>query len=501
MFDKIRLKSKGNPLVLAALATSPGSAPDKKQIYRNRYNYGVNIGGCFICERWIFDQLAPDGCNCELEAVSRHVKDSGSDSTREKYESFWSLFLSDADWDWLQQHSVKSIRVPVGYWQIPGYAKNTKFASHAEVYKNAWSIVKSKFIEPAGEKNISVLIDLHGVPGGANGSDHSGEVSSGSAHFWSNSDFQLQVVELLQFIAKDLKPYDNIAGIQVVNESEFANDNKAQIRFYSAAINSIREVDQTIPIVISDGWWPDQWVKWVQHEQSDSKSLGVVVDHHVYRCFDDRDKQKSPQQIIDDLDKDVLTNLTNNGDGVDFMVGEFSCVLDGESWKRDGADAHRDDLVIQYGKRQLDIIKDRASFGNYFWTYKFQSGNGGEWDFKTMTDKGAISNPYDLRNKQLPDSSVFDNELNENAKNHEEYWNNQNPKEKYEHDRYKDGFTTGWMDSLEFAKFEGSVIGRIQAWKQSRLAEHIKAKGTSKHIWEWQQGFDTGVKQFKNNVH
>lgn len=37
-------------------------------------------------------------------------------------------------------------------------------------------------------------------------------------------------------------------------------------------------------------------------------------------------RKKKPQQIIDDLQGDVLTNLNDNGKGVDFIVGEY-CVF------------------------------------------------------------------------------------------------------------------------------------------------------------------------------
>ena len=47
-------------------------------------------------------------------------------------------------------------------------------------------------------------------------------------------------------------------------------------------------------------------------KQGSDGYIGVVLDEHVYRCFSDDDKKK-PQQIIDDLQGDVLTNLNDNG--------------------------------------------------------------------------------------------------------------------------------------------------------------------------------------------
>lgn len=502
MFDKLKLKSKAKDLAIADPAASPGQPPNKRQIYRNRNNFGVNIGACFVREKWIFHHLFPEGAETELDLVTKLVKQDGAGKTRENFEQFWSTFLNNDDWAWLQDHDVKSVRIPVGYWNIDtaNTIRGTRFQNFGEVYQNSWSILVENFIKPAAAHNISVLLDLHALPSGANGNAHSGEKTSGDGEFWAKSDYQLQITKALVWATQQLQQFDNIAGIQIVNEADFADNNSKQARYYSAAINAIRTVDGSIPIVISDGWWADQWVKWVQSNQSDTTSVGVVIDSHLYRCFDDKDKAKSPQKITEDLENDVLTNLNDNGKGVDFIVGEYSCVLDQDSWNRDNAQNQRDDLVINYGKRQVDVLKQRAAFGTYFWTYKFESGNGGEWDFKTMTDKGAISNPLSLRGKQIPDQGFFEQKLNEVASNHENYWNGQNKNEKYEHERFRDGFTTGWVDSLEFVKFDGSTIGRIEAWKTARYAEHIKARGKSKYVWEWEQGFDAGVNEFIASV-
>lgn len=498
MFDKLKVKKRGGDIQKASIPSGP---PSKRLIYQSRNNYGVNIGSCFINEKWIFDEVFEDGAEVELQAAEKSVKKNGKEGAQKKFESHWTQFLSDDDWNWMKDHGVTSIRVPIGYWEIGGgkFAKNTKFSNYTWLYANAWSIFKSHFIEPAANHDISVVVDVHGVPGGANGADHSGEKNGGSADFWSDFSAQLQMQDAYKFIAEDLKNYDNIAAIQVVNEAEYSQDAKRQKEFYSAAINLIREADDQIPIVISDGWFPQQWAEWVQDTQHKVGYIGVVVDHHVYRCFSDDDRKKLPQQIISDLEGDVLTNLKDNGKGVDYMVGEYSCVIDGQSWDRDGANDKRDQLVIDYGRKQVETISQRATFGSFFWTYKFQSGNGGEWDFKTMNDKGAISSPVHF-DGDGPDDNKF-NEVFENSyKTHVDYWNNTDSKEKFEHERYEDGFKAAWADAKEFYKFNHSVLGRREAFKLVRLEEHRAAKGDLKHLWEFETGYDAGLNEFRNSL-
>lgn len=492
MFDKARLKKKATDIKPVAL---PGNISER-DIYQGRYNYGVNVGSCFINEKWIFDELFDDDTSVELQMAKLSLKKRGEDETVLRLDNHWKNFVSDDDWKYLVDRQVTSIRVPIGYWQIGGgqFVKGTQFEGTAKVYKNAWSIFKSHFVDKAAEHGISVLVDVHGLPGGANNSDHSGETETGGkAEFWDNHLVQLRILEAFKFIAKDLKNKDNIAGIQVVNEAEYSSRGKRQKDFYAAAVALIREEDALVPVYISDGWSPQQWAEWVQLKQGDGP-LNVVVDHHVYRCFSDDDKNKLAEQIINDLDGDVLTNLPDNSRGVDFIVGEYSCVIDGQSWDKGG---DRDELVVRYGQRQSELFGERAA-GSYFWTLKFQSGNGGEWDFKTMLDKGALKSPF--RGSNAPLKEKFDEVLEREVHAHEDYWNNQSPKEKFEHDRYKEGFTAGWNDSAKFFAFRGSVLGRKQAYKLGRLQEHISKKGSSKYLWEFEQGYDAGANQFRNNI-
>ncbi|KAI5954283.1 EXG3 [Candida jiufengensis] len=496
-FSKLKLKSKGNDVPQADPALTPGQPPNTKQIYQSRLNYGVNFGSSFVLEKWIFSDLFSETQgDTELDAVSSLVQKNGIDDTRSKFENHWNSYVNDDDWKWLVDNQVTSIRLPIGYWEVDGgsFTSGFKFEKYKGVYTNAWSIIKSKYIEPALNNKISIIIDIHGLPGGANNSGHSGESGSGG-DFWSDNKAQVAMAKMSAWIANDLKNYENIAGIQLDNEAEFADPAKKQSTYYAAAATEIRKNDKSIPIIISDGWWPDQWVKWIQGEQGDDGYIGFVVDEHVYRCFSDSDKSKSAEQIIDDLNKDVLTNLTDNGKGVDFIIGEWSCVLDQQTW--DKTKGNRDELVVKYGQTQLQIFDQRSS-GSYFWTFKFQSGNGGEWDFKTMTNKGALKPPPKPQNP--PSNDQLNQALDNAYNNHVNYWKQQDPNGKYEPELFKDGFSIAWKDADAFAKFNGSRIGRKEALKRSRLLETINSKGSSKFFWEWEQGYDEGIKEFYNNT-
>lgn len=475
-------------VALSSPAAIPGTPPTVRSMYQSRQNFGVNFGSVFVLEKYIYDKMFIDGASVELDAVKNYIKQHGIDETRKQMEDHWKNYCNDSDWQWLQSKGVQSIRLPLGYWIVGGgrYTKGTSFESVAAVYQNAWTIVVENYVKKAANYRISVLLDLHALPRGANTGDHSGEKLS-SAGFWNDSRSISLASEALKYMAQALAPFDNVSGIQIVNESTFDNEARHQKRYYTSAINAIRSVNVDIPIVISDGWWADQWVRWVN--EHGSALLGVVIDDHVYRCFSDDDKSKSADQLTQGLDSTVLMGLSGPSD---FIIGEYSCVLDGQTWSK--TQGSRDDHVRQYGQKEVAIFKQRTA-GYYFWCFKFEHGDGGEWGFKPMVDRGFIPS-RNSRISRLPDQNDYNQTLNQLYSGHEQYWNSQNPHESYEHWRYKEGFTTAWADCTEFAKFDNSRIGRKCAWKAARRQEHIAARGNSRFLWEWEQGFDKAIEVF-----
>ena len=477
----------------SAPAAPIGREPTDRSIYQSRQNFGVNFGSLFLLEKYIFDEMFVDDAGVELDAIKNCFKKDGVDKTRERLEHHWKNYCSDSDWEWLKEKGIQSIRIPFGYWLVDGgsFTKGTSFESLAGAYAKGWSILKKFYIEKAKQYQISILVDLHALPKGANTGDHSGEWFK-DPDFWNDSNAINLAVEICAFIAKDLADYDNICGIQIVNESVFSNNPSGQEKYYRKAANAIRKVNSDVPIIISDGWWPDQWVNFLDRfSNGDVGSLGIVIDDHIYRCFSDDDKNKKIEEIIEDLDSSVLTGLSKPAD---FIIGEYSCVLDSRSWDRSQG-CNRDDMVRAYGNKQCKLFKERANTGHYFWTFKFQHGDGGEWGLVPMISRGCI--PSRNSSVILPSKEDFDRNLKEMLQGHENYWKAQNPNENYEFWRYKEGFTTGWHDALSFARFNNSRIGRMVAWTSSRRKEHVNARKSSPFLWQWEAGFQEAIRKFE----
>ncbi|WPK22816.1 hypothetical protein PUMCH_000032 [Australozyma saopauloensis] len=468
-----------------------------RQIFRARQNLGVNLGGVFVREKWIFHLTFPGNTLFELEAVAKSVNDVGVDQTRRAMEKYWKDYISNDDWKWMQGQGVTGVRIPLGYWNIGGgkFVSGTKFESFSEIYRNSWNILKSHYIEPAAGHNIAICVDIHALPGGANGDASSGEKNGGSADFWSNQQYQDLMVQAMRFVAQDLLSYDNISSILLANEAVSMGSIDPETNYYVRAIKAIREIDTSIPIVISDAWSANQYVKWVQQQQGENNCAGLIIDEHCYRCFSQSDLAKSADQITNDLQSDLLSGLDNNGRGVDIMIGEWTCVLDGQTWARTGLDpndygsSRRAAYVAKFAQTQMGLFLQRAPASIYFWTYKFESGNGGEWDFKQQLNKS-----FTFPSVSVPTAGYFDVLFNQHYQAHVDYWHKANPNENYEHYRYEDGFKAAWNDYETFAK-AGSRVGRTQAIKSARYRQHLKSRGVLRFLWEWDHGYNQALSE------
>ena len=448
---------------------------DARTIYRNRFNNGVNLGSLFVLEPWIFDsKLNEFGGNCELEHINNICQKTSPNDAIQRLQNHYTEYINRIDWKWLSDVAhVTALRVPVGYWHVNNgfFTDGLPFQPLKQIYEQSkpWDMLKS-LIEKANQYNIGILVDIHGLPGGANTDSHSGE-TSGNACFFSTSKYVNTMIEnVIPFIVSDLSlRYENIIGIQVVNEAKF--DEKA--------IRTINQIDPGLPIVISDGWWPQQWADWLEKKKFDTL---VVIDSHVYRCFSDEDKSQSAEQIINNLSQSV--NFPANK--ADFVVGEFSCVLDEQTWSKTNGD--RQEWAKKFGNEQINVFRNVASWGWFFWTLQFQWGDGGEWGFVPQVNNGAIP----VRNKSS--ISIDPVRIQEIISEHVKYWNGKG--DRFEHERFEAGIKQAAEDIQNFDHFDHSRIGRIRSWMITRRAQHIQQYGDSEFIWEWEQGYQRGISEF-----
>lgn len=507
-------KSDNTPKDLEATSPKDNQSmppPMPLDVTRYRYHHGANLGSIFILERWLtgsmFHESAKGGS--ELSAAESWVKVEGVEKARQRFEKHWMEYVSDADLDWLRDLGrCTTVRLPIGYFTLgPPYCDRTPFEKVSAVYQNAWQAVKY-LVGRCNARGIGVLIDLHGLPGGANPNDHSGTDSS-KAEFWNSRSNRDLATRCILFIAQQARNMEGVAGIQIVNEAEF--DAKGMYDWYETVLLELSKTDTTVPIYISDAWNLSKAISWSQskNNQRQQPCNPIVVDTHKYWCFSDQDKQKSAQQIISEVPKELSELDNKDGSVVDrgaaqVVVGEYSCVLDEATWSKSHG-AAKEQNVRDFGTAESQLFQRRAG-GSFFWTYRMDWMPGGEWGFRQMSEQHAIQRsststlaPQDVRSRIDSARSQQPQRKQQTVSAHSHYWDTTAPGH-YEHWRFEQGWELGFFDAMGFfgmrsqQNLAGSdKIGMLDLWCLKRFREGGQSGAL---VWEWEHGFRQGVRDF-----
>ncbi|KAI9645006.1 Glucan 1,3-beta-glucosidase 3 [Ciborinia camelliae] len=494
------------------------SPPTPLEILRYRYHFGVNLGSIFVVEPWLFPKFA-GGASSELDAVTSSVKNNGVEATRQKWEKHWNNAVTDQAFGWLAKSAKgTSIRLPIGYFTLgPNFCVGTPFESAKEVYQNSWTIVKA-FIARARALGVGVLIDLHALPGGANTDMHSGS-SSGKADLWDSKKNLALAKKALLFIAKECKSLDGVIGIQLCNEACWGAGKKGMYDFYTSTIQSISEIDSEMPIYISDAWDLSSALKWSKDRNWRSGKIPgnpVVIDTHKYYTFADKHRSQAAHELVRQIPNELgelpdcspsATHISSGGE-TQIIIGEYSCVLDGKSWAKSQPDM-KEGLVREFGRSQCEKWAQRCSAGSYFWTWKMEWMEGGEWGFVAQVKKGNIVAPAymgwsaeEVREKLKKAEEQKVGFKERTVKEHVDYWTKASPGKEFQHDLYEKGWEFGWSDASAFFGSRGEKggadkIGCLEIWIKKRM---IECGERGQFLWEWEQGFRWGVKTFENCV-
>ena len=412
-----------------------------------------------------------------------------------------------------------SIRLPIGYFTLgPSFTSKTPFeGAPSHIYTSAWSAVIT-LCTRLHAHGIGTLLDLHALPGGANKDDHGG-TSSGKAELWGNQTNRDLALRCLTFVAEEVRQgkVQGCIGIQLCNEAVWAAD--GMYAWYTEAARSIASIDISIPLYISDAWDLSTALSWVAKTNATVPDVNpVIIDTHKYYTFSEEDRAQAPQQIIARIPKELGEVQEKSGSVVDqgtvqVIIGEWSCVLDGNTWGRSQS-GDKDDLIHQLGKAQQAQWRQRSS-GAFFWTAKMQWMDGGEWGFIEMTKKGVVLPPKeltltfeDVKARTTNAQQLRAERRTQTVGSHVGYWNQTSPGGYFEHWRFEQGWDLGFSDALAFfgmrangrvsgARTGGDTIGALEIWIRKRLQE---SGHNGQFLWEWEHGFRQGVRDFREIV-
>ncbi|EPQ56601.1 glycoside hydrolase [Gloeophyllum trabeum ATCC 11539] len=370
--------------------------PTGHDLYCYRKQRGVNLGSWFVLERWITESPFR---NAAAPAQSDLDVARGSNA-KEILEHHWDTWITETDWQWLAQHGINTVRLPIGYYHIcgadPSVLDGTDFAQFHAVFEGAWSRI-TKAIAIANDLNIGVLLDLHAAPGKQNRDAHSG-TSAPSPGFFTEHNMS-HTTHILTTLVRNLPALPNVVGIELLNEPQPDAQDEALKRWYASTIAAVRAISPGMPIYISDCWRTDDYAGYIS-SLSKSHVDFVVLDHHLYRCFTQEDLNTPAEQHARALRDPngsaastfarVSQSLQNAGGAL--VVGEFSGALNPQSLA--GLPGYSAEMSARrsFVKAEIDLL-ERFCAGWFFWTYKKEGGRDLGWGFRDVVDGGLWPNP------------------------------------------------------------------------------------------------------------
>ncbi len=364
------LKTTG--LLGAAVLTEGGLALGEAQAKPTPAKiHGVNLGGWLVLEKWIKPTLFAGESAPDEYSLSQALGKAKAAALLEKHRETW---ITADDFKWLAAHGINSVRLPVGYWVAE---ENAPFISGLATMDFAFRAAK--------DNGLSVLLDLHGVPGSQNGWDHSGR--QGEIAWPSGKENLAHTLRVIEDLAARCQGYDNLLGIELVNEPRDTIPLEFLKSYYTEGYQRIRKHlrPERAAVVIHDSFRPAEWDQFM----SDADYQNVILDTHLYQCFSDEDRQRDIHSQIEVAVVERKQQLDKMRKHHACIVGEWSLGLPPKSLE--GLDPlARDAALRAFGAAQL--LSYESTGGWYFWTYRTEEGGG--WNFRDCVDRGWLPKKF-----------------------------------------------------------------------------------------------------------
>lgn len=240
---------------------------------------GVNVGGWFVIEPFITPSFFSEW-DSRFGVVDEYTLSTqlGPDSTRKTIEKHYSTFIVEEDFKMMRDAGLDHVRIPFAYWAA------MKLDGDPFLYQVQWRYLL-RAIEWCRKYGLRVKLDLHSVPGGANGWNHSGRLGPINWLNGTNGDKNAQLTldlhnQLSTFFAQPR--YKNLITLYgLVNEPRMTFlDSDKVISWTEQAYQLIRKNGYTGKVVFGDGFRGLE--KW---KGEFGGMEGMVLDVHQYVIF------------------------------------------------------------------------------------------------------------------------------------------------------------------------------------------------------------------------
>ncbi|BDI31659.1 hypothetical protein CCAX7_37100 [Capsulimonas corticalis] len=305
---------------------------------------GVNLGGWLVEEPWMQPFVTKPPVGSAEPPVQDHVtlwktveKRLGADAKIKMRTAFRDAWLNESDFDRIHAAGFNCVRLPflASLVDEPG---GLDWLDRAV----AW----------AGKRQIYVILDLHGAPGGQSDQMHTGQ--AGVNQFFKDDKNVHAAEDLWTRLARRFRKSSAVAGYDLVNEPMGAANSAALYVVQNDLYQAVRAGDPNHLVFVEDGY---KGIK----DMPDPSVLGwtnVVMSIHYYNfgAKTPEDQTKSSDGMVSDI------RAEREKRKVPYYLGEF-CM-----------EPHGTPETLA---RFVDAMQDQ-SISWSSWTYKITWVKGGQ---------------------------------------------------------------------------------------------------------------------------
>ncbi|WOK96235.1 putative glucan 1,3-beta-glucosidase A isoform X1 [Canna indica] len=285
----------------------------------------------------------------------------GQDKAKEVLMVHRSTFITAEDFDFLSQHGINTVRIPVGWWIAYDPDPPAPFIGGSlEALDRAFLWAKTY--------KLKCIIDLHAAPGSQNGMEHS--ASRDGSIDWPTSDYISQTLNVIDFLAARYANHSTLLGIELLNEpSAAAVPLDVLVSYYARGYEIVRNYSSTAYVIMCQRIGNADPMELYK---ANIGSSNIVVDLHYYNLFDPYFDNMDATDNIQFIHEKRVPQLQalNSENGPLVFIGE---------WVNEWNVANASQAQYQmFGTAQLEAY-DEASFGWSYWTLKNARIH---WDFE-----------------------------------------------------------------------------------------------------------------------
>lgn len=287
-------------------------------------------------------------------------------------QAHWSSFVTESDIANMASMEVNTLRIPIGFWAFIDPLASEPYVRSTQLTE------LSRVLGYAQSYGMTVIMDIHGLPGSQNGKDHSGHLGAIDWYTDANQARSLQAVQAAAtWAANSGFAGSTLSAIEVCNEPSIS-DWTVWLQYKDYVLKSYSIIQATVPSVATmfhDGFWDIS--PWNQYFKA---SDNAVIDTHKYWAFTPTTVEAAEADVCSYVDS--FSNIN-----IPVFVGEFSLSVNADVSSYTG-------FAVGFFESQMQVWLQAA--GAAFWSIKVFNADGttqnSAWSAEAILESGIFAN-------------------------------------------------------------------------------------------------------------